>query len=254
MEKPYSNCLKNLETDDSNLKRYFNYFNDLGVDYYDQNFCYKICAQDLLLNQCGCVDITTPAINNASYCESDSELKCLSSFQAYSKTADLSSICKCPIQCEMVEYDLKTSSANFPTATYLQNLYTDEKTARFFPPNMTSEQLVAFSYAAFLKLTINYDNLYYTLYEDKPAKTLDAIIGEIGGQLGLCGGISLLNACEFIGILVSCCYRHSRHRKEVIARKQSKTNSEKTSPIEITETSKNNAAPKLVKIEFCAEI
>ena len=42
LEKPYSNCLKELETEDPDLKRYFGYFNDLGVDYYDQNFCFKI--------------------------------------------------------------------------------------------------------------------------------------------------------------------------------------------------------------------
>jgi hypothetical protein len=51
---------------------------------------------------------------------------------------------------------------------------------------MTNEQLIAF-----LKVTINYDNLHYTIYEYKPAKTLDAIVGEIGGEFGLCGGISL---------------------------------------------------------------
>jgi len=56
---------------------------------------------------------------------------------------------------------------------------------------MTNEQLIAFSNAAFLKVTINYDNLHYTIYEYKPAKTLDAIVGEIGSEFGLCGGISL---------------------------------------------------------------
>ena len=88
LEKPYSNCLKELETEDPDLKRYFGYFNDLGVDYYDQNFCFKICSQDLLLKQCGCVDLFTPAINNASYCGSDVELKCLSSFNKVFKTSD----------------------------------------------------------------------------------------------------------------------------------------------------------------------
>ena len=64
-----------------------------------------------------------------------------------------------------------------------------------------------------LRLVVNYDNLYYTVYEDKPAKTLDTIIAEIGGELGLCGGISLLNACEFIGILVAFCYHHRRQKE-----------------------------------------
>ena len=72
--------MKELVTDDPDLQRYFSYYDDLGVDYYDQSFCFKICAQDLVLKQCGCVDIITPAINDASYCSSDTDLKCLSSF------------------------------------------------------------------------------------------------------------------------------------------------------------------------------
>jgi hypothetical protein len=108
LEETYSNCLKKLETDYPNLKRYFGYFHDLGIDYYNKKFCYQVCVQDLLLKQCGCVNIITQAINNASYCEIESDLKCLSSFQAYAKTADLSSICKCRIQSEMVEVNLIT--------------------------------------------------------------------------------------------------------------------------------------------------
>ena len=117
----------------------------------------------------------------------------------------------------MAEYDLKLSFAKFPTFTYLQNLATDldKNTSYFFPQNVTKDELISFANIGFLKLIVNYDNLYYTLYEDKPAKTLDAIIGEIGGQLGLCGGISILNACELIGIIVSFCYHHRRQKKIV---------------------------------------
>ncbi len=228
LEKPYSNCLSNFETDDVELKKLFRYIQDLGVDYYDQNFCFKICAQDFLLKKCGCLDITTPEINNALYCASDSELLCLNSFQTYFKTADIDGMCKCPIQCKTVEYDLTTSFAKFPTFKYLHNLATDltKNTSNLFPQNVTKDELIAFANEGFLKLIVNYDNLYYTLYEDKPAKTLDAIIGEIGGQLGLCGGISLLNACELIGVIVSFCYRHRRQTKVIKKQEIPKSDSE----------------------------
>ena len=36
-----------------------------------------------------------------------------------------------------------------------------------------------------MRLVVNYDNLYYTNYEDKPTKTISGIVGEIGGQLGI---------------------------------------------------------------------
>ena len=90
--------------------------------------------------------------------------------------------------------------------------------------NVTKETLIEFAKFGFLRMTINYDNLYSTLYEDKAVKTIDSIIGEIGGQLGLSGGISILNACEFIGILVSCCYNHMRHKKEIQTKARSNKN------------------------------
>ena len=255
LEKPYSNCLKNLESGDPDLKRYFGYFQDLGVDYYDQNFCFKICAQDQLLKKCDCMDLTTPAISNASYCESDVQLKCLSSFQAYFKTSDISGICKCPIQCEMVEYELTSSFATFPTYTYLQNLATDKETASFFPQNVTKEELISFANVGFLKLTVNYDNLYYTLYEDKPAKTLDAIIGEIGGQLGLCGGISLLNAMEILGILVSYCYRYYHLKKKSKNLKESDNiGSLDSKGTQNSQADQQESTPRLINVEIKDDI
>ena len=93
--------------------------------------------------------------------------------------------------------------------------------------------------------------IYIThFFEDKPAKTLDSIIGEIEGQLGLCGGISLLNACEFIGILVSFCYKRRRLTKEIKTKKQVIKNAETK---EIGEPRQIYSAPKYVQEEMISE-
>ena len=214
----------------------FRYFNFFEIDYYDQNFCFKLCSQDKLLAMCGCIDITTPSIENATYCASDNELDCLNDFNINFTTVDIGGICMCPQQCEIIDYDLKTTFAKFPTYTYLKNLATDQYTNLYFPTNIsdnvTEDELIQFANIGFLKVIVNYDTLYYTKYEDQPAKTPSSVIGEIGGQLGnffqlfcafllilclclgLCGGISLLNFMEIVGIFISFLYRLVEQRKK----------------------------------------
>ena len=68
LEKPCTNCLKDLVTDDTDLKRYFGYLTNLRVDSYQRELCFINFAQDRVLKQCGCLDVTTPTISNASYC------------------------------------------------------------------------------------------------------------------------------------------------------------------------------------------
>ena len=73
------------------------------------------------------------------------------------KLSDISGICKCPIQCEIIEYELTSSFATFPTYTYLENVATDVYyTDYFFPSNRTKDELIAFSNVGFLKLFLNW--------------------------------------------------------------------------------------------------
>jgi hypothetical protein len=46
VDKRYSDCLTELKSENNYAKTLFGFFNELGVTYYDQNFCYKLCYQD----------------------------------------------------------------------------------------------------------------------------------------------------------------------------------------------------------------
>ena len=110
----------------------------MGINSYNQNFCLKLCSQDKLLSTCGCIDISTPLINsNAHYCSTKRELDCLNKFHSNFTITNIQLICTCPQQCELIEYDLTTNVAKFPTYTYLQNLATDANTNMYFPTNVS---------------------------------------------------------------------------------------------------------------------
>ena len=185
LEMPYSTCQKDLKKSTSPyLSKLFKYFAALGITHYDQKFCFKLCSQDQLLSKCGCIDISTSSINKASYCANDAQIECLKTFISEFTTSNIMNTCMCPQQCESEEFVLTTTSAKFPTYTYLQNLATDSYYSSFFPQNISLNDLILFSNIGFVKLTINYKTLYYTSYEDHPVKTPSSLVGDIGGQLG----------------------------------------------------------------------
>ena len=104
MKRMNSNCLKEFsKTTDAYLLKLFEYSKSFGIEYYDQNFCFTLCTQNQLLSKCGCIDISTPSINNTDYCDTDDKLECMKSRICYNSY--IRSICKCPQQCEPAEYD-----------------------------------------------------------------------------------------------------------------------------------------------------
>jgi hypothetical protein len=196
----YSDCLVEKKAVNEYGKTLMNYFNELNVGNYDQNFCFTLCYQDKLINECGCCDIVTPAIRNVTFCDTENKIKCMENFDALFSTSDLDKMCNnsCPLQCENIEYNLGSSMATFPTLAYLKYLQADSQNIRFFPQNVSDFELNEFARQSFLKLIVNYDNLFYTLIDDRPKKEFWDIISDVGGQLGLFIGLSFFS---FIGIV-----------------------------------------------------
>jgi hypothetical protein len=182
LSSPYSNCLTELRAQNSYAKTLFGYFADLNVTYYDQNLCYTLCFQDHLVNRCACSDISTPAIRNSNYCMNTSEIECLYNFDSFFTSTDIDLLCKsaCPEKCSTIEYDLVTNSiATFPTLTYLKNQQAGNWSHYMFP-NGSDTELIEFGRTGFLKVIVNYDNLYYTLIQEIPTTTQSTLFGYLG--------------------------------------------------------------------------
>ena len=115
---------------------------------------------------------------------------------SYSKIMDFykqynSSSCACLKLCEEVQYDYQLSVLTYSTPSTswswdLQNWTYDS--AEYLRENVIS-------------LHLYFDQLEYEIMEQIPAKSGGEIIADIGGQMGLFLGASLMTLCEIIEFL-----------------------------------------------------
>ncbi len=72
---------------------------------------------------------------------------------------------------------------------------------------------------------MNYEGYTYTQIEEIPAVTFEQLLGNVGGQLGLFIGISLLSLIECLEILLELAYLFYERRIRIgIARRANKVN------------------------------
>ena len=141
-----------------------------------------MCYQDKLVDFCNCLDIIAPSIRSSNYCLTEQEIGCLNNFYGIFSQSDL---CEgaCQEKCSKIEYNLEaTSSSTFPTLSYINVLkasFNDK-----FPKSNKVSDLMEFSQNGFVKISVNYDNLYYTLVKENPSMSANDLFGLIGGQIG----------------------------------------------------------------------
>ena len=236
LEEPYSDCLNDLNSPPNEYaKSLFNFFINMNVNEYNFEFCALVCFQDKLKTRCNCTDITTPKLKNESYCLTDIELSCMQNFTSYFKSVNTYKFCgkACPEKCYSVNYILKAvSKENFKDINYLKKLQTLKN--QFFPQlepgrsitgqaslenNITDQNLLKFVNEGYLKLSINYDSLYYTVINEKAQITSDDVWNFFGQQIGIYLDASVLTCCEFPVFLISlvfniCIYIRSSFKVE----------------------------------------
>lgn len=228
-EKPYSDCLMNLKPFSDYSKILFGYFTEMNASYYDQGFCFELCYQDKLIDKCNCCDISTSIIRNSTYCVTDEQLECENEFDEMFAMSNKNLFCEsaCPQQCNEFNYDTTYNMATFPTSSYLRYLSQDEFTSRFFPQGQSESNLTEFARQSFLKIIVNYDNLYYTSIEENPQTTFETLLGNIGGQLGLFLGLSFLSfveIVEYMAEVIMILYKHGRNKNQVQAKQNNQEN------------------------------
>jgi hypothetical protein len=217
LEDPYSDCLNDLNSPPNEYSKIlFSYFEKMNVIEYDRRFCELICFQEKLNKQCNCSYISTPKLNNESYCLSETELNCMQKFNSYFKSVNTYKYCGmgCPEKCNSMKYILKqTSRSRFTNANYMRKLQSFDKTWKLFSHyyyynfigvpwngsvrNITDIQLMENSDKGYLRLNINYDSLYYTEVNEQATTSLDDVYNFFGQQIGFYLDSSILTMAEF---------------------------------------------------------
>lgn len=124
-------------------------------------------------------------------------------------------ILKGPLECERVEYSYELSVYKFPNPTYV--FYEMRRKLKLEYPDMTEEDL---SYEniknSMVCLSVSMKSLEYTVIDEKPSKTVVQLVSDVGGNLGLLLGWSLLNLIDMVQIIIDIMLiflSRSRHRQ-----------------------------------------
>ncbi|RUS89275.1 hypothetical protein EGW08_002949 [Elysia chlorotica] len=157
-----------------------------GYKTYTRNHCIKQCILDKLYRNCGCGNyFTGPNYGKSKVLCSAKQLLVCYIFQAGSLGTEDLEQCPCPKECHTVTYSADVSYANIASMFVEQQALKDNLT--IFTSSLR-ENVV--------DLTIFFKTLNILENEQEPEMSLVSILGDLGGQMGLFLGASILSVTE----------------------------------------------------------
>ncbi|XP_010781366.1 acid-sensing ion channel 4 isoform X2 [Notothenia coriiceps] len=153
-----------------------------GYDTYSISACRLLCETNEVLRVCGCRMVHMPG--TADICP-PSKINCVDKAlaQLQKNTGDT---CPCETPCNLTRYGKELSMVKIPSkgsARYLSRKY--DKSEDYIRDN-------------FLVLDIFFEALNYETIEQKKAYDVAGLLGDIGGQMGLFIGASILSILEIL--------------------------------------------------------
>ncbi|XP_059177457.1 degenerin deg-1-like [Physella acuta] len=209
---PYGNCIS--QTNVSNEIK--NIYKDLGYDY-TKDACLRTCLQIKIYVDCGCIETDVANIVQVLSYKSLLNLAANATLQICNKTHAACVLDKelqfqkhqlgcedmCPPVCEQISYQTTVSTATWPAKRYMENyiqFVNNSATANNKTYSWTGEPR-QHALDNFLRLEIYYETLRYEVFSSSATFDWNSLLGNIGGQLGLWLGFSVLTAievCQFI--------------------------------------------------------
>jgi hypothetical protein len=206
-EKPYSKCIKNLDSIDSYPSEKFKYIISQGLEY-TQDRCISLCYQSYVMDRCGCYDgnVLVPKNDSKNFrlCTNMTLIRCdLDAFSLFfSKDGLKNEFCsdECPVECKKIIFTKTLTTNDFPTRSYADLLKKNPKVISQFPPgtNITYDLLRE----NFLVVRVFYDSLTFTQITESEKISPFNFLSIIGGTASLFLGISLLSIVEIIEIVI----------------------------------------------------
>ena len=205
LDEPYSKCLKNLTSNSSFDSEFYRaMFNILNMTTYRQKQCLRLCLQAFIKETCSCIDGSLPNIyiKNIPVCSTLDSLECISKSRIkYFGNVRDETCSECPDECNTVNYEITKSNSRYPTLYYLNYLkYHTDILSRFPNPNNVIDNQIT---KACVYLNVFYDDLDTIYTSEQPVITPESLFGNIGGNLGLFVGISLLSLVEIIELVLN---------------------------------------------------
>ncbi|KAL9956691.1 hypothetical protein ACROYT_G038210 [Oculina patagonica] len=153
---------------------------------YTKDACLYQCYENAISNLCGCRVVGFPDVKQLPVC----------SFQDYgcmgraTVTVNLTE-CPCNNACSELEYEPRVSYSKFPDTSIIKlmrNFYKTNVSASYMQEN-------------YIFLQVGFQHMTYEKRQEFPSYGPESLFGELGGNMGLFLGCSLLTICEFIDFL-----------------------------------------------------
>lgn len=199
LPNPYSRCIADTNLIDSfNSRIYRQTVTLLGK--YNQKTCLNICWYEYIFDKCKCYYPDFFAIDLSNMC-TNQEVECINNALIYLDhiSSDFFRQCfeSCPEECEVSEYGFKISMTDFANEFFYETFknFSNISLEKIFVNLKKFRENV-------LIVNIYHDDIAMTFVQEKPIKSVEELIADIGGFLGLCAGVSLLTIAEIFDILV----------------------------------------------------
>uniref|UniRef100_A0A8C5Q8D7 Acid sensing ion channel subunit family member 4 n=1 Tax=Leptobrachium leishanense TaxID=445787 RepID=A0A8C5Q8D7_9ANUR len=166
-----------------------------GYSTYSISACRLQCEKEAVMRNCNCRMVHMPG--NETICSPNVYISCAD----HALAEDPSDRCTCPMPCNLTRFGKEISMVRIPnkgSATYLARKYNKD---------------VSYIRENFLVLDIFFEALNYETIEQKKAYDLASLLGDIGGQMGLFIGASLLTILEILDYLYEVSYTEDTCRK-----------------------------------------
>ncbi|XP_077176927.1 acid-sensing ion channel 4 isoform X1 [Paroedura picta] len=154
-----------------------------GYETYSIAACRLQCEKEAVVRNCQCRMVHMPG--NESICSPNVYIEC-ADHTLDAAVEDSQERCVCPTPCNLTRYGKEISMVRIPnkgSARYLARKYNRNET--YIREN-------------FLVLDIFFEALNYEAIEQKKAYNLAGLLGDIGGQMGLFIGASVLTVLEIL--------------------------------------------------------
>jgi hypothetical protein len=158
---------------------------------------------------CGCLDASFFSLQNVTKCQLNKNLECTYNFflQNYTQNNFIKKFCLplCPLECNQTEIKTPFTFNQLSGNIYLESLKRNNVLITDFSNDQEKLNLDTVKESV-VRINIFYDSLSYTLSTESPKMDVVSLLSNIGGNLGLFLGVSLISLCELIEALIEICF------------------------------------------------
>ncbi|XP_028396780.1 acid-sensing ion channel 2-like [Dendronephthya gigantea] len=163
-----------------------------GFSKYTKSACLLLCRARFIISRCRCSSYDLRGLEtNVPPCLPQQVKNCV--WPAMEEFRNETNNCRCPIPCHITKFLTQLSYAQMPAKHFSEVLARKRKVPKDVMRNYLRDN--------FLDVDIYFEEMSVEEITERPAYDEESLFGDIGGQVGLFLGASILTLLEFIDLL-----------------------------------------------------